>query len=115
MADDGGTARVGLQAGFEGPQGVDVKVVCGLVQEQQVGPALEHLCEVHAVALTTREVAHLLLLVRSLEVERCHVGPAVHLAPADLHELPVVGDLLVDGPFGVKGIAGLVHVADLDG
>ncbi len=38
MADDHGAAGEVLQGGLQRPQGVDVQVVGGLVQKQDVGP-----------------------------------------------------------------------------
>ena len=51
-------------------QRLDVEVVGRLVQQQHVAAALQHLGEVHAVALAARELADQLLLLRAPEVER---------------------------------------------
>ncbi len=50
-------------------QRLDVEVVGGLVEQQQVAALLEREREVEAVALTTGEHAGLLLLVGALEPE----------------------------------------------
>jgi hypothetical protein len=69
MADDHGAAGEVLQRLFQRTQRVDVEVVGRLVEQQDVGAGLQHLGEVHAVALAARERADLLLLVAALEVE----------------------------------------------
>ena len=55
---------------------VDVEIVGRLVEQQHVGAALQHLGEMHAVALAARELADLLLLVGALEVEGADIGAA---------------------------------------
>ena len=39
----------------------------------------------HAVALTARQFANILLLVLALKVERAHIGPRRHIVAIDLH------------------------------
>ena len=84
VADHHRAAGEGQQRLLERAQRVDVEVVGGLVEQQQVAAALEQLGQVDAVALAAREVADLLLLVGALEVERGHVGARGHLALAEL-------------------------------
>src|ERR1700722_15252574 len=67
MADDDGAAGEILERLFERPQRVDVEIVGGLVEQEQVGARLEHLGKMHPVALTARKLAALLLVVRTLE------------------------------------------------
>src|ERR671916_14212 len=105
VADDHGAAGIGLQRVLERPQGVDVQVVGGLVEQQDVAAGAQHLGQVHAVALAAREDADRLLLVGAAEVERRHVRPPVDLAAADLDQVLAVGDLLVDRPVGVERVA----------
>ena len=64
-----------------------------------------------AVALPAGKVAHPLLLVRALEVERRGVGARVDLALAH-HDrvLAPVGDLLPEGPLRGQAVAALVDV-----
>src|SRR5690606_7955827 len=69
VGDDHGTAREVEQRVLEAAEGLDVQVVGGLVEEQQVAALLERERQVEAVALTAREDAGLLLLVRALEAE----------------------------------------------
>ena len=69
MGDDDRATRKVRQGVFQRAQGVHVEIVGGLIQQQQIGAAFQHLGQMHAVALTAREHAHLLLLVRALEVE----------------------------------------------
>ena len=68
----------------------------------------------HAVALTARKNPDLLLLVGALEVEQTGIGAGIDLAPAQVDFFLAVGDFLPDGLIGVQGVAGLVHVAQLD-
>ena len=74
VADHHRTAGECEQRVLEGAQRVDVEVVGGLVEQQQVAAALQELRQVHAVALAAREIADLLLLIGPLEVERGRVG-----------------------------------------
>src|SRR3954453_1754402 len=55
VADDDGAAGKILERLFQRPQRVDVEIVGGLVEQQQVGARLEHLRQMHAVALAARE------------------------------------------------------------
>ena len=48
---------------FERAQRLDVEVVGRLVEQQHVAAALQHLGQVHAVALAARQLADQLLLV----------------------------------------------------
>jgi hypothetical protein len=52
---------------------------------------------VQATALTTREHAHLLLLVAAVEVEAPAVGAAGHLELADVDDVQAAGDVFPDG------------------
>src|SRR5690606_18351615 len=74
VGDDDGAAREVEQRVLERPEGLDVEVVGGLVQEQQVAALLERQRQVEAVALATGEDARRLLLVRPLEPELRDVG-----------------------------------------
>src|SRR5262245_66483522 len=67
-----------------------------------------------AVALATREIADLLLLVSALEVEAREIGPAIELLLADHDLLLAARDLLPRRHFGVER-AILVGVGDLHG
>ena len=51
MADDDGAAREILQRLFQRAQRIDVEVVGRFVEQQHVGAGLEHLGQMHAVAL----------------------------------------------------------------
>ncbi len=69
MADDHGASAEVQQRFFERAQRVDIEIVRGLVEEQQVRPPFQQLREVHAVALAAGELSDLALLIASLEVE----------------------------------------------
>src|SRR4029077_9108450 len=115
VADHHRVARGGEPRVFQRPQGVDAQVVGGLLEEQQVAAALEHGGEVHAVALAAREVAHPLLLVRSLEVERGHVGARGDLTRAEWELLRPARDLLPHVLGRIERVAALVDVGQPDG
>ena len=57
MGDDHGAAGELQQGVLQGPQGLDVEVVGGLVQEDEVATLLEGQGQVEAVALTAGEDA----------------------------------------------------------
>src|SRR3954469_22988827 len=67
--DDGATREL-QQRTLEAGQGLDVEVVGGLVEQQQVAALLEGQGEVEPVALTAGQHTGRLLLVRALEPER---------------------------------------------
>ena len=66
--NEGGACEFG-EGFFKGAQGVDIEVVGGFIEEQDVGAFGEGLGEMHAVAFTAREDADFLLLVGTCEVE----------------------------------------------
>src|SRR6202162_5062298 len=114
VADDDGAAGKILQRLLERAQRIDVEVVGGLVEEEQIGARLEHLGEMHAVALTARQRADLLLLVGALEVEGPAIGARIHLALAELELVEAAGNLLPNGCLAVEAVARLVDIAELD-
>src|SRR3954468_3290722 len=67
----------------------------------------------HAVPLTARKRADLLLLVAALEVERRDIAAAVHLFLAEQDDVLAVGDFLPDILLAVERVARLVDVAQL--
>ena len=64
VADDDDAARERFQARLERPERVDVEIVGGLVEEQDVAAGLQQLREVDAVALAARQRPDELLVVR---------------------------------------------------
>ncbi len=89
-------------------QRLDVEVVGRLVEQQDVAAGLEHLGHVHAVALTARELADVLLLVLALEVERADISAGAHVHAVDLHVVEPVGDLFPHVVLGIEMVAALV-------
>src|SRR5690606_31018618 len=114
VRDDDGAARELEQRVLERAESLDIEVVRGLVEQEQVAALLEREREVEPVALTAREDARRLLLVRALEAERRDVRPRGHLDVADLDVVETVGDDLPQGLLRVDPAAGLVDVGDLD-
>ena len=113
VGDDDGAAGEVLERVFQRPQGFDVEVVGGFVEQEDVAAGLQELGHVDAVALAAGQEADLLLLVAALEVEGAAVGAGVHRGGAELDDLGAAGDLLPDGVAGGEGVAGLVDVAEL--
>ena len=96
MGDQHGAAGEVEQRLLERAQRVDVEVVGGLVEEQDVAAAAQQLGEVDAVSLAARELADRLLLVAAAEVEPAHVLARVELAPPELDRVLPAADLLPD-------------------
>ena len=69
MRDDHCTAGEFQQRIFQGCEGLNVQVVSGLIEQQQVTALLESQRQVQTVTLTTGEHTRLLLLVRALEAD----------------------------------------------
>eukprot|EP01132_Coremiostelium_polycephalum_P011819 gene11818-biopygen4574 len=69
----------------------------------------------HAVTLTTGEIADLLLLVAALEVEATHVGARRDFVVADTDLVGTVGNLLEHRLAAVEVVAALVNASQLHG
>ena len=113
MADDDGAAGEILQRLFQRAQRIDVEIVGRLVEQQHVGAGLQHLGQMHAVALAARQRADLLLLVGALEVERRAIAARVHLALAEQDQLVAAGDFLPHVLLAVERVARLVDIAEM--
>src|SRR5262245_33151379 len=74
VADDHGTTCVVDKRFFEGPERVDIQVIGGLIEQQQVRTALQQLGQVYPIAFTAGQRADLALLLRPLEIEPGHIG-----------------------------------------
>src|SRR5215207_3498357 len=120
VADHDGAARELQQRALQAGERLDVEVVGGLVEQQQVAALLEGQGEVEPVPLATGQHASRLLLVGALEPERGDVGPRGHLDVADLDVVEAVGDdvpqrlLRVDAAAVLLDIRQLDRLADLD-
>src|SRR5512139_597503 len=113
VRDDDGATREAQQGFLERTQRLDVEVVGGLVQQDDVAAFLEHLREVHAVALTAGEIADRLLLLRAAEVEAADVSARGRLVVADLDHVEAVREFLPDGLLVVERLPRLVDVREL--
>ena len=87
VADDNGAACEVLEAFLQRAEGVDVDVVGGLVEEEDVGFALEGQRQMEAVAFTAGEYAAFLLLVGAGEIETAQVSARIDFAAPDADEL----------------------------
>src|SRR5262249_16866822 len=74
VADHHRAAREFDKRVFERAQRVDVEIVGRLVEQQEVAPSAEGLREMPPVSSPPRKLAHLLLLIAALEIERRDVG-----------------------------------------
>src|SRR5262249_60281763 len=101
------------QSVLERAQRVHVEIVAGLVEEQHVAAALEHLGQVQPIALAARELADALLLVAALEVERGDVGARLELPAADVEHVLAARDLLPHRLLAFEGVTALVDVGEL--
>ena len=54
VADDHRTAAEIKKGFFQGPQGVHIQIVGGLIQQEHIGLLFEHFGQMHPVALPTR-------------------------------------------------------------
>src|SRR6188768_1072364 len=114
VSDDHGAAGEFEQRVLEAAEGLDVQVVRRFVQEQEVAALLEREREVQPVALSTRQHAGLLLLIRAFEPELRDVGARGDLDLADLDPVQAVADDLPQGLVRVDAAATLIDVRDVD-
>ncbi len=84
VADDDRATGIRQERLLERAKRVDVEIVCGLVEQQQIATLLQQLGEVDAVTLTAGECADLPSLRAALEVEPRYVGARRHLALSEL-------------------------------
>ena len=88
VADDHRAAGELDQRILQRAQRIHIQIVGRLIQQDHVVLDLQHLRQVHPVALAARQDADLLLLVRPLEVERPHIGARRHAALAQVDQCP---------------------------
>ena len=69
VADDDGAAREVLDGLFEHLQRRDIEIIRGLIEDEEVAAVAQHLGDLHAVALPSRDYTDRLLLVLASEVE----------------------------------------------
>src|ERR1700752_4205955 len=82
---------------LERAQRLDVEIVGRLVEQQHIAAGTQPLGEVHTVALSARELADQLLLLRAAEVEASDVGARGRLVAAHADHVEAAGDLLPHG------------------
>ena len=97
VADDDSAATECFESFFEGAEGIDIEVIGGFVEEQEVSAGAEEFGEVDAVAFTAGELSDEFLLVGAFEVKASAVGAGVNFGGADFEEIVSAGNFLVDG------------------
>ncbi len=107
-------ARERHQRLLQRPQGFDVEVIGGLVEQQDVAPGFQHLRKVHAIAFASRQIADELLLLRALEVEAADIASRGGLVVAHLDDIESAGDFLPHGVLVVERLARLIDIGKFD-
>ena len=74
VADHNSAAGKFLKRFFQRPQRIHIKVICWLIEQQQIRPTFQHPRQMHPVALTTRKLAHLFLLVATAEIKLTNIS-----------------------------------------
>src|SRR6266550_5244168 len=82
MGDHDGATRKVFQRLFQCAQSVDVEVIRGFVQQQNVRAFFQHLRQVDSIAFSARQHANLLLLIRTGKIEPSYISTRVDLALA---------------------------------
>src|SRR5918993_3647160 len=100
VADHDGAAGEREQRLLQRAQRVDVEIVRGLVEEQEVTSPLQQFRQVHAVALAAGQLPNLALLIAPLEVEPGNVGARRDGPLAQLDLVVAAGDLFPDRAVG---------------
>src|ERR1019366_7168846 len=113
VADDHDAAGELLERVLQVLRRLDVQVVGRFVEQDDVAAGGERLGQVDAVALPAGQLAHLLLLIAALEVERADIGSADQFAVADLHHVQAAGNGLPDRIVGFEVVAALVDIGQL--
>ncbi|KAF1049442.1 MAG: hypothetical protein GAK34_02062 [Delftia tsuruhatensis] len=114
MGDHQHRARVLQQRIFQRAQRFHVQVVRGFVQQQHVAALDQRLGQVQAAALAAGEVADLLLLVLSVEVEAACVGARGHLELADVDDVQPARDVFPHRLVVGQRVTRLLHIGHLD-
>src|SRR5207302_9106918 len=94
--DDDRASGETLECLFERSECVDVEIVRWFVEQENVRTFLEHLRQMHAIALAAGENANLLLLILAGEVESRDVRARRHLTRTERHDVRAAGDLFED-------------------
>ena len=115
VADNHGTPRKVVKTFFQCAESVDVDVVGGFVEENDVAFFFERHGEVKTVAFAARKHSDFLFLVGAGEVESREIGAGVHIAAAHAEGLYSLRNHFIDGAVGQEVMVVLVNVCDFDG
>ena len=113
VRDDHRAAGIGFERVLKRAQRLGVEVVGRFVEQQHVAAVLQHLGEVHAVALATGEIADLLLLVGAAEIEGGAICARIDLVLAELDHFGPTRNFLPDVLVGIERVAALVDITHL--
>ena len=114
MAHHHRRAREFRQRLFQRPQGIDVEIVGGLVEQKEVGARFQHFRQVDPVTFSARQLADQLLLVGATEIEGPHIGAGPHAPLAQRDLLLTARYFLPHRGIRRQRVAGLIHRAELD-
>ena len=70
---DGGTRKF-KQRFFERPQRLDIEIIGGLIEQQEIAACAQHLGEMHPIAFAAGQQADLLLLVLTAKIKATDIS-----------------------------------------
>ena len=100
---------------LEGSQRIDIQVIGGFIQQQDIGCLLQHQGQMYPVALAAGQQAHFFLLIRTGKIESRHIGPGVDLAISEIDQVFTFGNGFPYGFIGIQHIPALVDIGQLNG
>mmetsp|Transcript_12434 Transcript_12434/g.33079 ORF Transcript_12434/g.33079 Transcript_12434/m.33079 type:complete len:234 (-) Transcript_12434:276-977(-) len=95
---------------LETAQCVDIEVVCGLVEHEQVASLLQRTSKLQPVPFAATQGTHLLALVVPLEVEPRAVRACIYLSSAEIDKVHTLADALEHRLVSIQFLATLVDV-----
>ena len=69
----------------------------------------------NAISLAAGKLSDAFLLVGAGKIETRNIGTRIHLSLTEHYDIEAVGNFFPDGFVGMKRIAGLIDVTELDG
>lgn len=115
MGDDHGASRVVHEGFFEQAQGVDVEVVGGFVEEEQVPAFFEEFGEVAAVAFSAGKLGSHFLLVGAFESESGEVLADGNGSISEMHVICAAADLVYEANISSDLDSFLIYIGCFNG